>query len=125
MSTPTRLPLWGGWGACRYDANLSIAPATRGNNNSTTKFSMSANGRYVALESTANNLVAGDTNGYSDVFVRDNRGRWQPERHHQRAHRLQCGHAALKLRYQSTLMASKVKLSRSKRAAKTFYSLAR
>jgi Tol biopolymer transport system component len=32
---------------------------------------ISANGRYVAFSSTATNLVAGDTNGLSDVFVRD------------------------------------------------------
>jgi Tol biopolymer transport system component len=32
---------------------------------------MSANGRYVAFDSTAANLVPGDTNGDSDVFVRD------------------------------------------------------
>src|SRR5258706_456378 len=38
---------------------LSIAP------------SISADGRYVAFESTATNLVAGDTNGWFDVFVRD------------------------------------------------------
>src|SRR5262245_23553123 len=32
---------------------------------------ISANGRYVAFTSAAPDLVAGDTNGYSDVFVRD------------------------------------------------------
>ena len=32
---------------------------------------MSANGLRVAFTSTANNLVAGDTNGNTDVFVRD------------------------------------------------------
>ncbi len=32
---------------------------------------ISANGRYVAFESGAINLVAGDTNGVGDVFVRD------------------------------------------------------
>jgi len=32
---------------------------------------MSANGRYVVFTSEASNLVAGDTNGVSDVFVRD------------------------------------------------------
>lgn len=32
---------------------------------------ISADGRYVAFVSTANNLVAGDTNGVDDVFVRD------------------------------------------------------
>ncbi|MCC6443218.1 MAG: PD40 domain-containing protein [Armatimonadetes bacterium] len=33
--------------------------------------SISADGRYVAFSSDATNLVAGDTNGYEDVFVRD------------------------------------------------------
>ena len=33
--------------------------------------SVSDNGRYVVFTSTANNLVAGDTNGDSDVFLRD------------------------------------------------------
>ncbi|MGH9012991.1 MAG: TolB family protein [Acidimicrobiia bacterium] len=32
---------------------------------------MSADGRYVAFVSNATNLVAGDTNGFADVFVRD------------------------------------------------------
>ena len=32
---------------------------------------ISANGRYVAFGSFASNLVSGDTNGLSDVFVRD------------------------------------------------------
>lgn len=31
----------------------------------------SANGRYVAFESIASNLVVGDTNGFSDIFVVD------------------------------------------------------
>jgi hypothetical protein len=34
---------------------------------------ISANGRYVAFGSSASNLVAGDTNGSSDVFVRSGR----------------------------------------------------
>src|SRR5450759_4351083 len=33
--------------------------------------SISADGRYVAFESIASNLVPGDTNGTSDVFVKD------------------------------------------------------
>jgi Tol biopolymer transport system component len=33
--------------------------------------SLSANGRYIAFFSDAGNLVANDTNGYRDVFVRD------------------------------------------------------
>ncbi len=33
--------------------------------------SLSADGRYVAFDSDATNLVSGDTNGYYDVFVHD------------------------------------------------------
>ncbi len=33
--------------------------------------SVSGNGRYVAFQSDATNLVAGDTNGTTDIFVRD------------------------------------------------------
>ncbi len=33
--------------------------------------SISADGRYIAFDSEASNLVAGDTNGASDVFIRD------------------------------------------------------
>lgn len=32
---------------------------------------LSADGRFVAFSSTANNLVAGDTNGVSDAFIKD------------------------------------------------------
>jgi trimeric autotransporter adhesin len=32
---------------------------------------ISANGRYVAFVSDADNLVSGDTNGFDDIFVRD------------------------------------------------------
>lgn len=43
----------------------------QGNHNSTGGAAVSENGRYVAFTSWATNLVAGDTNGYSDIFVRD------------------------------------------------------
>jgi hypothetical protein len=33
--------------------------------------SISADGRFVAFDTSANDLVPGDTNGYSDVFIRD------------------------------------------------------
>jgi Tol biopolymer transport system component len=33
--------------------------------------SISSNGRYVVFESLATNLVSGDTNGWSDIFVHD------------------------------------------------------
>ncbi|HSD03976.1 MAG TPA: PxKF domain-containing protein [Gaiellales bacterium] len=40
-------------------------------NNDSDDASISADGRYVAFGSLASNLVAGDSNGFSDVFVRD------------------------------------------------------
>jgi flagellin-like hook-associated protein FlgL len=36
------------------------------------EYGVSADGRYVVFSSTATNLVAGDTNGASDAFVKDN-----------------------------------------------------
>ena len=43
---------------------------TQGNNDSQNA-SISADGRYVAFESTASDLVSGDTNAATDVFVHD------------------------------------------------------
>jgi Tol biopolymer transport system component len=40
-------------------------------NGSSSLCSLSANGRFVAFASTASNLVAGDSNGVRDIFVRD------------------------------------------------------
>ena len=59
--------------AATVRASLATSPAgTLGNNGSSvTQFSFSADGTKVAFESTANTLVAGDTNGQSDIFVRD------------------------------------------------------
>ncbi len=42
-----------------------------GNGYSYTLSSISADGRFVAFLSHASNLVAGDTNGFGDIFVRD------------------------------------------------------
>jgi Tol biopolymer transport system component len=44
---------------------------TGGGNGHSTFAGVSTNGRYVVFESTASDLVPGDTNGVSDVFVRD------------------------------------------------------
>jgi Tol biopolymer transport system component len=52
-------------------ARLSVSShGTQGNDGSSSP-SISANGRFVAFASDASNLVGGDSNGYSDVFVRD------------------------------------------------------
>ncbi|MCL4804351.1 MAG: PD40 domain-containing protein [Anaerolineae bacterium] len=40
-------------------------------NNQSTQASLSGDGRFVAFTSTANNLVAGDTNRQSDIFLHD------------------------------------------------------
>ncbi len=44
-------------------------PSSQGTNGYTA--SLSADGRYVAFTSSATNLVGGDTNGATDVFIRD------------------------------------------------------
>jgi Tol biopolymer transport system component len=50
---------------------VSVASdGTQGNDNSYAP-SISADGQLVAFGSRANNLVAGDTNGYPDIFVHD------------------------------------------------------
>ncbi|QDV81438.1 Serine-aspartate repeat-containing protein D precursor [Stieleria magnilauensis] len=51
----------------RVSANLDL---DEGNEDSFAP-SISGNGRFVAFESTASNLVAGDTNGVADIFVTD------------------------------------------------------
>ncbi len=50
--------------------DLPLDPAEQANGNSQQP-SLSADGRYVAFDSYASNLVSGDTNDLSDVFVRD------------------------------------------------------
>ncbi|MFN8487764.1 MAG: Ig-like domain-containing protein [Caldilineaceae bacterium] len=52
-------------------SRVSVATdSTQGNNGSGSP-SISADGRYVAFDSSASNLVSGDTNGVSDIFVHD------------------------------------------------------
>jgi len=43
-------------------------------NNASFRSSMSADGKYVAFATYASNMVAGDTNGFSDVFLRSRSG---------------------------------------------------
>ena len=50
---------------------VSVASdGVQGNGNAGTP-AISANGRYVAFQSYASNLVSNDTNGYGDIFVHD------------------------------------------------------
>ncbi|WP_344534216.1 hypothetical protein [Streptomyces albiaxialis] len=50
---------------------ISTAPDGKEGDGSSGRASLSADGRYAAFTSRAANLVAGDTNGVADVFVRD------------------------------------------------------
>lgn len=55
---------------CGLDlASVSLTGA--GGNGDSNRPALSADGRFVAFRSAANNLVPGDTNSLSDVFVRD------------------------------------------------------
>ncbi len=50
---------------------MSVSGAGVVGNGTSLNPAISTNGRYVAFESTASNLVNNDTNGFSDIFVRD------------------------------------------------------
>jgi Tol biopolymer transport system component len=50
---------------------VSVGPAGLESNGASRHASISADGRYVAFESEATNLAAGDTNAVADVFVHD------------------------------------------------------
>ena len=50
---------------------VSITTSFLAGNAASSKPSISQDGRFVAFESDASNLVPGDTNGVSDIFVRD------------------------------------------------------
>jgi len=52
-------------------SRVSLTSSGAQGNSSSSEASISADGRYVAFESYATNLVPGDTNGSRDVFVRD------------------------------------------------------
>ncbi len=50
---------------------VSVSSAGTQSNNYSYQPTISADGRFVAFESSANNLVTGDTNASPDIFVRD------------------------------------------------------
>jgi Tol biopolymer transport system component len=57
---------------CAFIARVSVTDATPPDaNGDSLHATVSADGRYEAFSSTATNLVAGDTNGFEDVFERD------------------------------------------------------
>ncbi|MDY0088170.1 MAG: calcium-binding protein [Coriobacteriia bacterium] len=59
--------VWAGGSASRVNRSSSGALG----NDASLRPSLSHDGRYVAYDSAATNLVGGDTNGKDDVFVRD------------------------------------------------------
>src|ERR1039458_9233953 len=52
-------------------SNPALLSQTPDGSSGLTSFSTSSNGLFVAFYSDADNLVANDTNGFRDVFVRD------------------------------------------------------
>jgi Tol biopolymer transport system component len=58
-------------GLAQTTVPVSVGPGGVLGNHASSHPSMSADGRYVAFESVASNLVPGDTNAASDVFVFD------------------------------------------------------
>jgi Tol biopolymer transport system component len=67
----------GVWDIFRHDTatettiRVSVDSAGNEGNNLSSFPSVSAEGRYVAFQSGANNLVPNDTNGAADIFIRD------------------------------------------------------
>jgi hypothetical protein len=54
-----------------HTTKVSVASDGTQGNQSSSWPAISADGRYVAFDSTASTLVANDTNGWSDIFVHD------------------------------------------------------
>lgn len=69
LATGVALPVAPIWGT--QTSRVSVSSAKVQGNSHSTVTSISADGRFVAFESIANNLVADDTNGQQDIFVRD------------------------------------------------------
>lgn len=61
---------------CRWIVRASVDSGGIQANGHSGEVALSGDGRFVAFDSDASNLVVGDTNGDRDVFVRDNRTGW-------------------------------------------------
>jgi Tol biopolymer transport system component len=66
------IALTGSLAACTTTVRVSVSNGDAQGNADSGRSALSADGRYVAFESDASNLVPGDTNAHTDVFVRDN-----------------------------------------------------
>ncbi len=69
LATGTVLPVFPVWGV--QTTRVSVSSLGIQGNGSSFSPSLSADGRYIAFSSNANNLVLNDTNRSGDVFVRD------------------------------------------------------
>src|SRR5438132_3749239 len=63
--------LWGRSAEAQTTERVSVASGGTEGNDASLGSALSADGRFVAFDSAATDLVAGDTNGVSDVFVHD------------------------------------------------------
>jgi len=63
--------LLAGLGQAQETERVSVASDGTEGNGASFSPSISEDGRYMAFDSAASNLVPGDTNGHEDVFVRD------------------------------------------------------
>src|SRR5947207_5712124 len=63
--------LWGRSAEAQTTERVSVASGGTEGKDASLGSALSADGRFVAFDSDASDLVAGDTNGVSDVFVHD------------------------------------------------------
>src|SRR5947207_13573526 len=63
--------LWGRSAGAQTTERVSVVSGGTEGNNASLGSALSADGRFVAFDSSATDLVAADTNGVSDVFVHD------------------------------------------------------
>src|SRR5205809_2220282 len=63
--------LWGRSADAQTTERVSVVSGGTEGNNASLGSALSADGRFVAFDSSATDLVAADTNGVSDVFVHD------------------------------------------------------
>src|SRR5256885_2037478 len=63
--------LWGRSAGAQTTERVSVASGGTEANGASLSSALSADGRFVAFDSAATDLVAADTNGVSDVFVHD------------------------------------------------------
>src|SRR5439155_5282511 len=63
--------LWGRSAGAQTTVRVSVASGGTEGDDASLGSALSADGRFVAFDSAATDLVAGDTNGVSDVFVHD------------------------------------------------------